>query len=194
MSASLALIVRALIVRHARTLGLAGAIVAACLAPASAQQQTKSSMKGLELSNDQPIQIESDKLQIKEQESKAIFTGNVKVVQGTTLLQSGAMVVYYKSGGGQGSVTSGNADIDKIDVSERVFLQSGTQQATADTGTFNMASQTLVLKGKRVILSEGPNVFEGCQLDVNMTSGEAVLSSCGGRVQIMLDPKSKPAN
>jgi lipopolysaccharide assembly outer membrane protein LptD (OstA) len=30
-----------------------------------------------------PIQIESDQLEIKEQEKKAYFTGNVKVVQGT---------------------------------------------------------------------------------------------------------------
>ena len=49
-----------------------------------AAQETKSKMKGLELSNDEPIQIESDKLEIKDPESKAIFTGNVKVVQGTT--------------------------------------------------------------------------------------------------------------
>ena len=83
-------------------------------APAGAQQTT-SRMKGMQLSNDQPIQIQSDKLEIQDQQNKAEFTGNVKVVQGTTTLQAGKMVVFYKSGGG--SVASGDADIEKIDVS-----------------------------------------------------------------------------
>ncbi len=38
----------------------------------------------------------------------------MKVVQGTTTLQAGSMVVYYKKGGG--SIQGGNADIDRIDV------------------------------------------------------------------------------
>ncbi|KQV44226.1 MULTISPECIES: LptA/OstA family protein [unclassified Rhizobium] len=155
-------------------------------------QETKSKIKGLELSNDSPIQIESDKLEIKDPESKAIFTGNVKVVQGTTTLQAGNMVVFYKKGGG--AISSGNADIDRIEVSQKVFLQSGTQQATADTGEFNMGAQTLVLKGKQVVLSEGKNVFTGCQLNVQMATGEAELQACGGRVQIQLDPKSQKTN
>ena len=64
-------------------------------------------MKGMQLSNNEPIQIESDKLEIKDAESKAMFTGNVKVVQGTTTLQAGKMVVFYKKGGG--SISGGNA-------------------------------------------------------------------------------------
>src|SRR5687768_877238 len=110
------------------------------LSSAAAQAAT-SKMKGLELSNDEPIQIESDKLEIKDPENKAIFAGNVKVVQGTTTLQAGNMVVFYKKGGG--SISGGNADIDRIEVSKKVFLQSGTQQATADTGVFDMTAQTL---------------------------------------------------
>lgn len=54
---------------------------ASLIASAALAQATSSRMQGLQLSNDQPIQIESDKLEIKDPESKAIFTGNVKVVQ-----------------------------------------------------------------------------------------------------------------
>lgn len=168
-----------------------GVVSALALSPASAQT-TSSKMKGLQLSNDAPIQIESDRLEIKDPESKAIFNGNVKVVQGTTTLQAGNMVVFYKSG--SGSISGGNAEIDRILVDKKVFLQSGTQQATADNGEFNMTQQTLVLKGKQVVLSEGKNVFTGCQLNVQMTTGEAQLESCGGRVQIQLDPKSQKTN
>lgn len=167
-------------------------VSAGLLAGPSAAQTTNSQMNGLKLSNDQPIQIESDQLEIREQEKKAFFTGNVKVVQGTTTLQAGTMVVHYR-GEGQ-TVTQGNADIEKIDVAQKVFLSSGTQQATADTGYFDMTQQVFVLEGERVVLSEGQNVFVGCKLTVQMNSGQAKLDSCGRRVQIQLDPKSQQSN
>lgn len=161
-------------------------------APSMAHAQSTTQMEGLKLSGDQPIQIGSDQLEIREQEKKAFFTGNVQVVQGNTTMKAGKMTVLYTGEGG-GSVTSGNADIDKIFLDDTVFLTSGTQQATADKGEFDMASQTFILSGKQVVLSEGPNVFKGCKLTVQMATGQAKLDPCGGgRVEIMLDPKSRP--
>ncbi|MGF0537571.1 LptA/OstA family protein [Agrobacterium sp. ES01] len=166
---------------------IAAALAASTLTMPVMAQTTN--MEGMKLSNDQPIQIESDELQFREQDKQAIFTGNVKVVQGSTMLRAGRMIVHYKGEGA--SVTAGNADIEKIDVSDTVFLSSGAQQATAETGNFNLESQVFVLQGDRVVLSEGQNVFVGCKLTVKMTNGEAKLESCGGRVQIQLDPKSQ---
>lgn len=180
-----------LLIRNTGAALMAGAVALSLTVTAQAQE-TKSKMEGLKLSNDQPIQIESDKLEIREQENLAHFTGNVKVVQGTTTLQAGNMTIYYKGKGT--SVASGDADIDRILVTDKVYLSSGTQQATADSGSFDMASQTFILKGDKVVLSEGQNVFVGCQLTVLMASGEAKLDSCGGRVQIQLDPKSQKKN
>ncbi|MBB3287412.1 MULTISPECIES: LptA/OstA family protein [unclassified Rhizobium] len=171
-------------------------------------QSTTSSMPGLALSSDQPIQIESDKLEIHDQESQAVFTGNVKVVQGTTTMQAGKMTVFYKkkqpadtkqadnpvakaAKEQNQSLVSGDANIDHILVTDKVYLVSGTQTATAEDGSFDMASQLAILKGKKVVLTDGPNVFTGCQLTVHMATGEAQLDSCGGRVQIQLDPKSQ---
>lgn len=99
------------------------------------------------------------------------------------------MTVNYK---GQGSsLTSGDANIEKIFVDNNVYLTSETQKATADHGEFDMAAQTFILTGKQVVLSEGTNVFTGCKLTVLMNTGQAKLESCGGPVRIMLDPKSQ---
>ncbi|MDK1384125.1 LptA/OstA family protein [Sinorhizobium sp. 7-81] len=182
----------AVFLRISASLAIAGLGALMIVSSASAQA-TSSRMRGLQLSNDKPIQIESDKLEIKDPESKAIFTGNVKVVQGTTTLQAGSMTVFYKTESGA-TVTSGNADIDRIEVSNKVFLSSGAQQATGDSGLVNMTEQTIVLKGEKVVLSEGNNVFVGCQLNVQMDTGEAQLEACGGRVQIQLDPQSRKQN
>jgi lipopolysaccharide export system protein LptA len=178
--------------RISASLAVAG-LGALMIVTSASAQATSGRMRGLQLSNDKPIQIESEKLEIKDPESKAIFTGNVKVVQGTTTLQAGTMTVFYKTEGGA-TVTSGNADIDRIEVSNKVFLSSGAQQATGDTGLVNMTEQTIVLKGEKVVLSEGKNVFVGCQLNVQMDTGEAQLEACGGRVQIQLDPQSRKQN
>ncbi|MGV3553474.1 LptA/OstA family protein [Rhizobium sp.] len=155
--------------------------------PALAQSKNS----GLKLANDKPIQIESDNLELREQEKKALFKGNVRVAQGDMTLQAANMTVYYK--GGTKSIAAGGSDIDRIEVSGNVKLSSATQSATADNGNINMINEVLVLNGskaKPVVLSEGGNVFTGCKLTVQMKSGLANLDGCG-RVQIMLDPKSK---
>ncbi|UVC09087.1 hypothetical protein IHQ71_00150 [Rhizobium sp. TH2] len=157
------------------------------LGVATSHAQTTST--GLALSNDKPIQIESDNLEIREQEKKALFDGNVKVAQGQMTLQATHMTVYYKTG--TKSIAAGGGDIDRIEVSGSVKLASATQKATADTGSFNMISEVLVLNGNPVVLSEGGNVFTGCKLTVQMKSGLANLGSCGKRVKILIDPQSK---
>ncbi len=201
--------------------GILGTLALLAASAVGAQQSTTSQMPGLKLSKDQPIQIESDKLEIHDQESTAVFTGKVKVVQGTTTMEAGTMTVFYKKKQGDaagdanakpdakprpcnakadaqkpaadksGSLVTGDADIDHILVSDKVYLTSGTQTATAETGSFDMANQLAILKGDKVVLTDGPNVFTGCQLTVHMNTGEARLDSCGGRVQIQLDPKSQ---
>jgi len=174
------------------TTGLtAMSMLAMAMSPGLAQERS-SRMNGLALSNDKPIQIESDKLEIREQEKRALFDGAVKVVQGKMTLNAAHMIVYYK--GDSGSVTSGKGDIDRIVVNGAVSLMSGTQSARGDDGAFDMRSEVLTLTGKQVVLAEGKNVFTGCKLTVQMKSGQAKLESCGGRVKIQLDPQSGKTN
>lgn len=170
---------------------LVAAALLACIGtmPPAQAQDANSRMTGLALKSDKPIQIESDKLEINEKEKRAVFTGNVKVTQDDMLMQAGLMTVYYKTSGE--SVASGASEIDKINVSNKVLLRSGTQTATADTGAFDMGAQTMVLSGDKVVLTDGDNIFIGCKLTVHMESGEAQLDACGGRVMIQLDPKSR---
>lgn len=162
-------------------------------APAAAQTSTDSPIQnrlGLKMDGDQPIQIESDRLEVREQESKAIFSGNVSVVQGPTLLKAGSLIVYYVSG--TGSATTGSAAIDRLEVEGKVYVKSDDQIATGDKGTFDMKTEVLTLTGKEVVLSQGTNVLVGCQLTVEMKSGKANVEACGGRVKGLFQPNSMP--
>jgi lipopolysaccharide export system protein LptA len=165
------------------------AVAAAISFGASAQTPEK---KGFALSNDKPIQIESDNLQLREQEKKALFDGNVKVVQGEMTLTSDHMIVYYK---GQGnSLAAGGGDIDRIEVNGNVHVVSGTQSARGEKGDFDMRSEVLNLSGKQVVLVDKGNVLTGCKLTVLMKTGQATMGNCGARVKILIDTQSNKSN
>jgi lipopolysaccharide export system protein LptA len=179
-----------------RCAAVAGALlVAFCAGPALAQAPAETNLRGLKLSGDQPIQIESDKLEVRETENVAVFSGNVSVTQGTTLMKSGRMIVYYAKDGG--SVATGSASIDKLEVDGKVYVKSDNQIATGDKGVFDMKTETLVLSGKEVVLSEGDNVLVGCKLTVQMRNGKAHVEGCKsgetgtGRVMLSITPKSQ---
>ncbi|TIQ87502.1 MAG: LPS ABC transporter substrate-binding protein LptA [Mesorhizobium sp.] len=190
-------------------LGLALGLTLAA-APALAQSRTTSQLSGLKLSGDKPIQIESDKLEVRQADSVAVFTGNVNVVQGPTLLKAGKMTVYYvkdadaaakgeqaaKGGQAAGAAMTGSADIDRLEVANKVYIKSDDQVATGDSGTFDMKTEVLVLSGSKVVLSQGDNVLVGCKLTVQMKSGLAQVDPCGGgRVMMSITPpKSGAAN
>ncbi|MCC6205341.1 MAG: LPS ABC transporter substrate-binding protein LptA, partial [Hyphomicrobiales bacterium] len=145
---------------------LAFALLTLAAGPAFAQ----TSSTGIKLDGDKPIQIESDRLEVREQESKAIFTGNVTVVQGPTLLKAGVMTVFYVKGAGDNANSTGSQQIDRLEVSNKVYIKSENQVATGDEGTFDVKSSTFTLKGKEVVLTDGGNVAQGCSLTVNTTT------------------------
>ncbi|TIN20473.1 MAG: LPS ABC transporter substrate-binding protein LptA [Mesorhizobium sp.] len=168
------------------------------LVPSWAQTTSQS---GLKLSGDKPIQIESDKLEVRQADSVAIFTGNVSVVQGPTLMKAGRMMVYYvkdPNAGAKGAeaagaaAMTGSANIDHLEISDKVYIKSDAQVATGDQGSFDMKSQVLVLSGKKVVLSQNDNVLVGCKLTVQMKSGLAQVDPCAGqRVQMSITPPPK---
>jgi len=59
------------------------------------------SFAGLSKNSDQPIDIESDVLLVHDAQKTATFKGNVKAVQGTTILHSNELEVHYAGGGGE---------------------------------------------------------------------------------------------
>lgn len=171
-----------------------GALALAALlsAPALAQQTATGRLQGLSINNGEPIQIESDKLEVLDAEHKANFLGNVMVKQGTTVMKAAKMVVFYAQDG-TGSSATGSGNIDRMEVSGGVYIKSNDQVATGDQGTFDMNTEIVTLSGKQVVLSQGKTALMGCTLTVEMKSGKAEVSACsGGKVQMVIDPKGAP--
>jgi lipopolysaccharide export system protein LptA len=86
------------IARCARAAALTLAVAAAGDAYAqSVVQGVPNAMQGFSQNRDQPIQIESATLEMRDKKKEATFSGNVKVVQGDTTMTSKVLVVFYES-------------------------------------------------------------------------------------------------
>jgi len=156
--------------------------------------ESRPSQLGLNLSSDEPIQIDGARVEVDQTQNLATLTGDVQVVQGPTLLKAARLKIYYAEG--SGLPTSGAANIKRLEADGGVYVKSETQVATGDQGSFDMGTEVLVLSGDEVVLSEGENVIVGCKLTVHMKTGQATLESCkngdsGGRVRMLLTPNSQ---
>ena len=132
----------------------------------------------------EPISIDADKLVYYDKERKAVYTGNVVVIQGDTKLTCSAMTVFLdraaeqgaKEGGGDQSGPASNAGIKRLEVNGPVTIVSKTQVATGDTGSYDKAESKVFLIG-HVTLSDGPNVTKGDKLTYDLKTGQATVDS-----------------
>ena len=158
-------------------------------------------------SSKEPISIDADKLVYYDKEHKAVYSGNVVVIQGDTKMTCSAMTVFLDHGPTQGASatskeaapqsTSGqsgptaDAGVKHLDATGPVTVVSKTQVATGDSGSYDKAEGKVRLIG-HVTLSDGQNVTKGDKLTYDLKSGQATVdtSAKSGRVHGQFVPKS----
>jgi lipopolysaccharide export system protein LptA len=159
--------------------------------------------------NDQPIQVSSDKLDVFQNENKAIFTGNVIATQGTTNMRSQVMTVFYRGGSNDAAPaptagTESPQGIHRIEAEGKVVFTTPEETAIGDTAVYNVDTDTIDVLGANVTLTRGQNILKGTTLNYNMTTGRSVLTGGGTtrasdgsvkptRVHGLFVPKSKEA-
>ncbi len=184
-------------------LGLGCAAVSE-VAPAQAQQaapKAKAGKKsgapfaGFGSNSKEPIKIDSNKLEVFDKENRAVYSGDVVLVQGQTTLRSTTMTVFYisnKTGGsGGGSPAAGQNSIRKIDFAGPVSILSGTQSATGKFMTYDAQAETVTLTGN-VVIADCDNVQRGERAVYDIKTGKATVDAGGkGRVQGIFTPGSE---
>ncbi len=145
----------------------------------------------------QPIEITSDSLEVKQEQQVAIFLGNVDAKQGTLTLTSQRLEVHYTSeetedGGSSESISSMKA-------SGNVIVTSPTEQAEGEWADYDVVDRVITLHDN-VLLTQGKNTLCGASLDMDLDTGRSFLKGActrsakntGGRVQGVFFPsKSK---
>lgn len=145
-----------------------------------------------------PIEINADALEVRQQENVAVFTGNVIAVQGTTRLTSDVMTIYYKNKQETAPAAAGSAmqqsQVDKIDVEGNVLLSTPEETASGKRGSYDVPKQ-LVHLFDDVTLTRGQNVLKGDTLVYNFATGKSVVNAPNGgqqgRVRALFMPGQK---
>jgi lipopolysaccharide export system protein LptA len=158
----------------------------------------------------EPISIDADKLVYFDKEQKAIYSGNVVVIQGDTKMTCSVMTVYLDRSPAPGANPAGanpgtantpadskggpaaNSGIKRLEATGPVTVVSKTQVATGDNGSYDKAENTVQLIG-HVTLSDGQNVTKGDKLTYDLKTGQATIDTAGsktGRVHGQFTPNS----
>lgn len=159
-----------------------------------------------------PVSIEADKLVYFEKDLKAIYSGNVVVIQGDTKLTCSVMTIFMEkaddatpaagaaavpsaktpdaSAAGSAPATGAsapagqNSRVRHMDCVGPVTVLSKTQTATGDSGIYDKPQNKVWLIG-HVTLSDGGNVTKGDKLIYDLLTGQATVETAGtkGRVK-----------
>jgi lipopolysaccharide export system protein LptA len=165
-------------------------------------------LQGFSQNRDQPVKIQADKLEVRDKDKVATFTGNVHVTQGDTEMRSKVLVVFYEDGGKPGAagapgtklagapVAPGDPQqqIRRIEATGGVRVIQKDQNATGDNGTFDMQSNTMTLIGN-VVVTRGKDVVRGQRLVVDLNTGVSRIESpAGGQVESLFQSGSRDSN
>ena len=177
-------------------------IVLAAAGPVAAQAPRAAATSPLlggaqDQNKDQPIQIESATLEVRDKSKMATFSGDVQVVQGDMTIKCQTLVVFYGAGHGPAAgeqrvaavaapgagapvqkalMPQGAQDIRRIEARGGVTVVSKDQNASGDLGVYDLKKKTITLTGN-VVVSQGKNVLHGDRVVVDTTTGNAHIDS-----------------
>jgi lipopolysaccharide export system protein LptA len=169
--------------------------VASAAAPRNGARAAKSvpsgppnALQGFSQNRDQPVHIQAAKLEVRDKQQVATFSGDVRVRQGDTDMRCRVLKVYYdrKKDDGQGKKTrtikaatpgpGGEQSIRRLEAIGHVVVSQKDQTATGNLGIFDMKTNTVTLSGN-VIMTQGQNVLRGDRLVVDLTTGVSRIES-----------------
>jgi lipopolysaccharide export system protein LptA len=182
---------------------LAAALLCSSGAGATAAEKPASSNDSAAIfpgtSSKDPISIDADKLVYYDKERKAVYSGNVVVIQGETKMTCSVMTVFLDRAPTQTAPQPTNGQsgppadsgVKHLDATGPVTVVSKTQVATGDSGSYDKAQDKVWLIG-HVTLSDGQNVTKGDKLTYDLKSGLATVdtNAKSGRVHGQFIPKS----
>lgn len=124
-----------------------------------------------------PVEVTADQFSVDQTSGKAVFDGNVLIVQGEVRLSAGTVTIEYADEG------AGNA-ISRLLASGGVTFVTAADAAEAQDAVYSVAQGTVTLSGD-VLLTQGRNAIAGDRLVLNLGSGNGRME---GRVRTVFTP------
>jgi lipopolysaccharide export system protein LptA len=150
----------------------------ALLFPGLAAGQTDLALGSIAADGDTPVEITADSLSVDQDTGRAVFSGNVLVVQGDIRIGAGQVEVFYDA--------EGNA-ITRLVAGDGITFVTATEAAEAATADYDLATGLLLLSGE-VLLTQGRNALSSDRMTLDLRSGTARFE---GRVRTVFNPEGQ---
>ena len=138
--------------------------------------------------SDQPLDIESDHVEVFDSENRIVWTGRVIAVQGESTIRAQRLEAFFTGQPGEGG-TGGWGDIERIVATRDVLYVTPTQRARGDRGVYDLASETITLTGD-VVINQGDDVITTNRFVTDLVSGNSTFGEAGDgeRVRVVITP------
>jgi len=115
---------------------------------------------------------------VAERESRAVYLGDVDVVQGDARLRADKLTINF-AGDPNSANGGGLGDIDNMVAEGNVFYITPDLRARGNRGEYNASTETIVLTGD-VIISRCGDVAKGEKLILKTETGQSTLDGGDG--------------
>lgn len=132
---------------------------------------------------DGPIQVNANEIDIQPQNNLAFFNGNAEFTQNGYVIRSEKFKVVYREKGSNAS-----NKIDKLYADSETVLVSAEEKVRADRLVYDGASSVATFYGN-VILTQKQNVISGDELRINTKTKQSTIKSSGGKVRAVFFPE-----
>ncbi len=153
--------------------------------PSVAQEATSATKTTAKTVAPKPVDIESDQMEIRDKEKKAIFRGGVIAKRPDQTLKCDTLVVDY--GEVKQADGSTKTDVTKLDAQGHVVIITAKETITGEWAKLDVKSNILEVGGDDVTVKQGATILRGKHLNANLDTGQMELT--GGRVKGSFLPK-----
>lgn len=148
-------------------------LAAALLLSAGAATAQTSALKSHD--TEAPIDVDAERIEVRDRENQAVFSGDVKIKQASLNLDAATVKVFYSRAKGSSSPV-----IRRLDAQGGVKLTSPSETATSRYGIYDVTAKTITMVGN-VVLTRGDSVLRGQRLAIDLESGRSTLDAAGGQ-------------
>jgi len=152
--------------------------------------------KKIKMDKNQPIQIQSDRLDAYQEKNLVIFSGHAVATQGDKTIKADRLLIYYKNHPAtpekKNKMDMGTAgDLEKLEAQGQVVMTQTNRVVTGDHAVFYQDSQKIVMTGNAV-MREGKNMVKGERIVVFLDEDRGVIEgSERKRVTATIYPNEK---
>lgn len=150
--------------------------------------------EGRQKDNADPIRITADKLVTDNQKRSARFSGNVKAVQGDTVITTDRLTLFYRAQ--KDASDAGPAgSIERIEATGHVRIEFDNKVAVSSQAVYIIEERKLVLSGSESKVISGQDEIVGSKITFYRDSGTVALEGDGkNRVKAIIHSGQRSLN